>query len=71
MNITVRKNAFSEPMLSTNEATWAEIRDEQGWLILVIIFPPGKATCLVIDKQDPEFAETVKNFGIEVRKIPG
>ncbi len=68
MEITVRKNALSEPMLVSSEATWVEIRDEQGWLVFLILFPPGKATCLTINKGDPEFAEIIKEFGVELHK---
>lgn len=70
MQLVVKKNPLSEPLLSTNEATWLEIRDEQGWLVLMILFPPGGDSCLVIDKQDPAFRETVENFKVELQKIP-
>jgi hypothetical protein len=64
MFISVRNSPLTAPVFTSNEASWAEIRDEQGYLVLAIIFPLGKQTCLVLDHRSPDFEETIRGFGI-------
>ena len=70
MYICVRNNALQPPVFVSNEATWTEVRDESGSLVLILLFLPGKATCMVVDREDSNFAEVVKGFGVKLEQDP-
>lgn len=64
MTLSVRRSPFEPPLLLTTEATWLDIRDDQGYLIFMTIFMPGGTSFLTSGKNDPDFEETAKNFQI-------
>lgn len=70
MYISVRDTPLAPPIFSSNQASWAEIRDEDGFLVLLLLFPPGKATVMVIDRKDPDFETTIRNFSIKLQQKP-
>ena len=70
MHLIVRESAIRPPIFTSNTASWAEIRDEEGNLVLAIIFPPGKSTVLVMSRKDQDFVQTVTNFGIPLQEVP-
>lgn len=70
MRITVRESPLKPPLIDTDKATWGEIRDQEGWLALLFIFPPGKSTVLVVSKDDRQFAETIQAFNVPLHVPP-
>jgi hypothetical protein len=54
--------------LETKEATWIDIRDDQGHLIYILVFMPGGTAFITSNRNDPDFEETAKNFHIPLLK---
>lgn len=66
MQIIVRDNPLRPPLFRSSDASWLEIRDDQGFLVVLVIFPPGKIDTMVIDRKDPEFETVVRNFNVKL-----
>lgn len=64
MILSVRSSPLLPPLLETKEASWVDIRDDQGHLIFIMIFMPGGTSFLTCSKNDPDFNDTAKNFQI-------
>ena len=67
MILSVRKSPLQEPLLVTQDASWLDIRDDEGHLIMFIIFPPGKKTFITCTKGDSDFDDTAKSFSIPLK----
>lgn len=65
MEIVIRDNPLRAPLFRSNKATWAEIRDQSGAAVFVVIFPPGGSTFITVTKNDPEFDQMLREFGIK------
>ena len=70
MTITVRSSPIRPPLLETNEATWVDIRDRSGFLVMIIMFMPDGESFIVSSKKDADFAETAQNFDIPLKIDP-
>jgi hypothetical protein len=64
MIATVRRSPIHPPLLETSEASWIDIRDDQGYLVFFVIFMPGGTAFLTCSKEDQDFEATAKNFQI-------
>jgi len=67
MQIIVKRSPLEPTLLVSDKASWAEVRSDAGVLALVLIFPPGGTTCLVLSREDKDFEETVRSFGIAIQ----
>lgn len=70
MTLTVREGALNPPVLETEGATSMELRDPAGRLVLVVLMlpgggQPGAQSFMVMNCNDPKFAETVKGMGFK------
>lgn len=70
MIISVSRSPLEDPLLVTDKATWLDIRDDQGFLIFICIFPPGGAAFLTVNRTDNDFEDTARNFSIPLHVDP-
>ena len=70
MTLTVNASPFSPPLLKTTEATWVDIRDREGFLVMMIFFMPGGESFLISSKKDDDFKSVAENFKIPLHKPP-
>jgi hypothetical protein len=70
MRFTVRSSPTQPPLLDTNDATWAEIRDPAGYLVMMAIFMPDGSSFLISTKNDQDFETVASNFNIPLHKAP-
>ncbi len=68
MTVTVRSSPVRPPLLETAEATWIDIRDRDGFLVMMIIFMPDNESFITSSRKDPDFEDTARNFEIPLRK---
>jgi hypothetical protein len=64
MIVSVKASPTQPPLFETREATWLDVRDDQGHLVFFIIFMPGGQAFLTCSKADADFASTAENFKI-------
>lgn len=68
MELTVRESPAGPPLLETDKATWIELRDKEGFLVVLTLIMPDRQSFLITTRQDADFAETASNFGIPLKK---
>jgi len=69
--ITVNKDALSDPLLVTKEASSIEIRDTEGNLLFLLVMVPGFPVLFTSSADtDPDFASFCKNMGFKTHKQP-
>jgi hypothetical protein len=66
--ITVNKDALSDPLLTTKEASSIEIRDQDGNLLFLLVMVPGFPVLFTsaADK-DKDFESFCKNLGFNLK----
>jgi hypothetical protein len=70
MTVTVRSSPARPPLLKTEEATWLDIRDRSGFLVMMIFFMPDGESFLTSSKKDADFEDTARNFEIPLKIDP-
>lgn len=69
--ITVNKDALSEPLLVTKEASSIEIRDTEGNLLFLLVMVPGFPVLFTSSADtDKDFASFCANMGFKTHKQP-
>jgi len=71
MEVTIRQNPLKPPIFRTVDASWLDIRDSSGTCVFLIIWPPGKMDFITINRNDPSFLPTLKEFKINLVEPPG
>jgi hypothetical protein len=67
MQLTVRRSPLEAPLLDSRDAHTAELRDEGGRLLAVLLFPPGKQTFLFSHQQEPGFEAFAQGLGFQLQ----
>lgn len=67
--ITVNKDALSEPLLVTKEASSIEIRDTEGNLLFLLVMVPGFPVLFTSSADtDKDFESFCANMGFKTNK---
>ena len=71
MQLTVRRSVLEAPLLETTQAGLLELRDDDGRLMAVMLFP-NAGTFLFSHQSEPGFAAFAREMGFELnqKKLP-
>lgn len=65
--VTVKRSPVEPPLIKTKEATSIEIRDQDGVLVSLLIFIPGKPVFFASSAdKDVDFEAFVRNMGFKI-----
>ena len=68
-SISVNKDALSDPLLVTKEASSIEIRDSSGNLLFLLVMVPGFPVLFTSSADtDKDFGSFCKNLGFKMQK---
>ena len=67
MRTIVRHSPLEAPLLDTADAHTVELREPDGRLVALILFPPGEKTFLFSSAQEPGFETFARGLGFELK----